>query len=82
MYDIHQKTGTPAVAHIESIGLHVDFREISMKLGAWVRIEEETSRTLKRYFAGQRALDAKGPGSTGLSGPPVPQALDRLGPDT
>jgi uncharacterized linocin/CFP29 family protein len=34
---------------------------------AWAQIEEETSRTLKRYLAGRRVIDVKGPGGTGLS---------------
>src|SRR6202161_3250639 len=34
---------------------------------AWARIEEETSRTLKRYLAGRRVVDVKGPAGTGLS---------------
>ena len=55
------------VAHIGSIRLHVGFRKIFVKLGVWVRIEEETSRTLKRYLTGRRVLDVKGPGGTGLS---------------
>ncbi len=34
---------------------------------AWAQIEEETSRTLKRYLAGRRVVDVKGPAGTGLS---------------
>jgi len=34
---------------------------------AWARIEEETSRTLKRYLAGRRVVDVRGPGGIGLS---------------
>src|ERR1039458_9933725 len=34
---------------------------------AWAQIEEETSRTLKRYLAGRRVVDLKGPAGTGLS---------------
>jgi len=34
---------------------------------AWAQIEEEASRTLKRYLAGRRVVDVKGPGGTGLS---------------
>jgi uncharacterized linocin/CFP29 family protein len=34
---------------------------------AWAQIEAETSRTLKRYLAGRRAVDVSGPGGTGLS---------------
>ena len=34
---------------------------------AWAQIEEETSRTLKRYFAARRVVDVRGPGGTALS---------------
>src|SRR5438132_11977008 len=34
---------------------------------AWSQIEEETSRTLKRYLAGRRVVDVRGPGGIGLS---------------
>ena len=34
---------------------------------AWAEIEEETSRTLKRYLAGRRVVDVQGPGGTLLS---------------
>ena len=34
---------------------------------AWAQIEEETSRTLKRYLAGWRVIDVQGPGGTELS---------------
>jgi uncharacterized linocin/CFP29 family protein len=34
---------------------------------AWAQIEMETSRTLKRYLAGRRVVDVKGPGGTTLS---------------
>src|ERR1700736_4131185 len=34
---------------------------------AWTQIEEETSRTLKRYLAARRVVDVHGPGGTGLS---------------
>jgi uncharacterized linocin/CFP29 family protein len=34
---------------------------------AWADIEEETSRTLKRYLAGRRVVDVRGPGGVGLS---------------
>lgn len=34
---------------------------------AWAQIEEETSRTLKRYLAGRRVVDLKGPAGTNLS---------------
>jgi uncharacterized linocin/CFP29 family protein len=34
---------------------------------AWAQIEEETTRTLKRYLAGRRVVDLQGPTGTGLS---------------
>jgi uncharacterized linocin/CFP29 family protein len=34
---------------------------------AWAQIEEETSRTLKRYLAGRRVVDVRGPSGTALS---------------
>jgi uncharacterized linocin/CFP29 family protein len=34
---------------------------------AWRQIEEETSRTLKRYLAGRRVVDVQGPGGNALS---------------
>src|ERR1700738_4695084 len=34
---------------------------------AWGQIEEETSRTIKRYLAGRRVVDLQGPGGTALS---------------
>src|SRR6476661_4380027 len=34
---------------------------------AWGQIEEEASRTLKRYLAGRRVVDVQGPGGTALS---------------
>jgi uncharacterized linocin/CFP29 family protein len=34
---------------------------------AWAEIEEETSRTLKRYLAGRRVVDVRGPAGVGLS---------------
>src|SRR5258707_12893382 len=34
---------------------------------AWADIEEETTRTLKRYLAGRRVVDVQGPGGVGLS---------------
>jgi len=34
---------------------------------AWAQIEEEASRTLKRYLAGRRVVDVHGPGGTGVS---------------
>jgi uncharacterized linocin/CFP29 family protein len=34
---------------------------------AWAQIEEEVTRTFKRYVAGRRAVDVKGPAGTDLS---------------
>ena len=34
---------------------------------AWAQIEEETTRTLKRYLAGRRVVDVSAPGGLGLS---------------
>jgi uncharacterized linocin/CFP29 family protein len=34
---------------------------------AWAQIEEETTRTFKRYLAGRRVVDVQGPAGTGLS---------------
>jgi uncharacterized linocin/CFP29 family protein len=34
---------------------------------AWSEIEEETSRTIKRYLAGRRVVDVQGPGGIDLS---------------
>ena len=40
--------------------LHRELAPISD--AAWAQIEEETSRTLKRYLAGRRVVDVQGPG--------------------
>ena len=45
--------------------LHRELAPISD--GAWAQIEEEASRTLKRYLAGRRVVDVKGPGGVMLS---------------
>lgn len=45
--------------------LHRELAPISD--AAWAQIEEETSRTLKRYLAGRRVVDARGPAGTSLS---------------
>ncbi len=45
--------------------LHRELAPISDS--AWAQIEEETSRTLKRYLAGRRVVDVQGPGGTVLS---------------
>src|ERR1700685_3099509 len=45
--------------------LHRELAPISD--AAWVQIEEETKRTLKRYLAGRRVVDVEGPGGADLS---------------
>ena len=45
--------------------LHRELAPISD--AAWAQIEEETARTLKRYLAGRRVVDVRGPGGVGLS---------------
>ena len=45
--------------------LHRELAPISE--AAWAQIEQETSRTLKRYLAGRRVVDVRGPGGTGVS---------------
>jgi uncharacterized linocin/CFP29 family protein len=45
--------------------LHRELAPISD--AAWAEIEEETARTLKRYLAGRRVVDVRGPGGIGLS---------------
>jgi uncharacterized linocin/CFP29 family protein len=45
--------------------LHRELAPISD--AAWAQIEEEASRTLKRYLAGRRVVDVHGPGGTALS---------------
>jgi uncharacterized linocin/CFP29 family protein len=45
--------------------LHRELAPISE--AAWADLEEETTRTLKRYLAGRRVVDVHGPGGVGLS---------------
>ena len=45
--------------------LHRELAPISD--AAWAQIEEETSRTLKRYLAGRHVVDVRGPAGTALS---------------
>jgi uncharacterized linocin/CFP29 family protein len=45
--------------------LHRELAPISE--AAWAQIEEETTRTLKRYLAGRRVVDVQSAGGTGLS---------------
>src|SRR6202043_2340236 len=44
--------------------LHRELAPISD--AAWAQIEEETSRTIKRYLAGRRVVDVQGPSGTAL----------------
>jgi uncharacterized linocin/CFP29 family protein len=44
------------------------YRELApISDAAWADIEEETTRTLKRYLAARRVVDVHGPGGVGLS---------------
>src|ERR1700756_723715 len=45
--------------------LHRELAPISD--AAWADIEEEATRTLKRYLAARRVVDVQGPGGVGLS---------------
>ena len=45
--------------------LHREIAPISD--AAWAQIEEETARTFKRYLAGRRVVDVRGPGGAVLS---------------
>src|ERR1700674_618196 len=45
--------------------LHRELAPISD--AAWSQIEEETSRTIKRYLAGRRVVDVEGPDGRALS---------------
>ena len=45
--------------------LHRELAPISD--AAWAQIEEEATRTLKRYLAGRRVVDVQGPSGVGLS---------------
>ncbi len=46
--------------------LHHELAPISE--AAWVQIEDEVTRTFKRYLAGRKVVDVKGPGGAALSG--------------
>jgi uncharacterized linocin/CFP29 family protein len=45
--------------------LHRELAPVSE--AAWAEIEEETTRTLKRYLAARRVVDLRGPGETALA---------------
>ncbi len=55
----------PSNEKAEMNNLHRELAPISD--AAWTDIEEETTRTLKRYLAGRRMVDVRGPGGVGLS---------------
>ena len=56
--------------------LHRELAPISD--AAWAQIEEETTRTLKRYLAGRRVVDVPAPGGVGFAGSGHgPLAVDR-----
>jgi uncharacterized linocin/CFP29 family protein len=48
------------------------YRELApISDSAWAQIEEEVSRTLKRYLAARRVVDVKGPGGVALAAVPT-----------
>src|ERR1700685_1552099 len=52
----------------EKLGMNNLYRELApISAAAWADIEEEATRTLKRYLAGRRVVDVQGPGGTALS---------------
>src|SRR5262249_21267767 len=52
----------------EKTGMNNLHRELApISDAAWTDIEEETTRTLKRYLAGRRVVDVRGPAGVGLS---------------
>ena len=52
----------------EKTGMNNLHRELApISDAAWADIEEEATRTLKRYLAGRRVVDVQGPGGVGLS---------------
>src|SRR5215470_13379990 len=55
----------PSKERTDMNNLHRELAPISD--AAWADIEEETTRTLKRYLAGRRVVDVHGPGGVGLS---------------
>ena len=48
---------------------------------AWSEIEEETTRTLKRYLAGRRVVDVPSPGGIALPGVATGLAVTGAGGD-
>ena len=59
--------------------LHRELAPISD--AAWAQIEEETSRTLKRYLAARRVVDLHGPSGTALSSIGTGHLLNISAPD-
>ena len=55
----------PSKEKTDMNNLHRELAPISD--AAWADIEEEATRTLKRYLAGRRVVDVHGPGGVGLS---------------
>src|SRR5215472_1883036 len=55
----------PSKENADMNNLHRELAPISE--AAWADIEEETTRTLKRYLAGRRVVDVHAPGGVGLS---------------
>src|SRR6202162_2670342 len=52
----------------ETFGMNNLHRELApISDAAWADIEQETSRTLKRYLAARRVVDVRRPGGIGLS---------------
>src|SRR5215831_19579925 len=52
----------------ERTGMNNLHRELApISEAAWADLEEETTRTLKRYIAARRVVDVHGPGGIGLS---------------
>ncbi len=60
-----RSASVPSKETYDMNNLHRELAPISDS--AWAQIEEETTRTLKRYLAGRRVVDVKGPAGTGLS---------------
>ena len=60
-----RSASVPSKEKSDMNNLHRELAPISD--AAWAQIEEETSRTLKRYLAGRRVVDVQGPAGTALS---------------
>src|SRR5271168_4416384 len=58
----------PSVPLKEKFRMNNLHRELApVSDAAWAQIEEETARTFKRYLAGRRVVDVRGPAGPGLS---------------